>query len=454
MKSILIYLKNKTGIDIDILWIIFNKVWSILKGPITILFILKFLCPEEQGLWYTFISLGALSVFAELGFTTIITQFVSHEYANLNEVDGILLGPKEHIERIISLIRFSIYFYIIIIPAAILVLCLVGYIYFGMKIDNTFFAWSVFSIVGGLNLLFSLLQAIYQGLDKVKKTQINILTGSILMALFNWTLLYFNFAIWALTLGNLLGLTIMLILLYYTAPAFWHQIIKFKIENKYNWFHEIINLQWKYAISWASGYFIFFLLIPAVYKYTGKTEAGQLGVAQSMVGAISGIAASWIVSKIPKFNILVAKKQRVQLNTLFIKSSIQGFVLQVSLSIILIIFLFIILKYTTYGNRFLNISMTILIITSQIAQSVINFIAFYLRAHKEEPFVWLSAFNGIVMGALIFFILPKWGLSILLTSINVLLWVIILPLALIIFSKCKRRYLRSIYLDNSNIISQ
>ena len=257
------------GIDQDVLWNIYNKLWGLFKGPVTIFFILGFLTSAEQGLWYTFLSLGALTIFAELGFTTIITQFVSHEFSKLEESEGALVGDISSLNKAISLIRFSIKFYAYIIPTAIIILSVIGYFYFGKQLNDVYSAWLVFSIIGGLTLFSSLLQSIYQGLDKVKKTQQNILVGSVLMALSNWLLLYFKYGIWALVLGNFIGLIVMLVLLYRTAPLFWKQIYHFDQIDEHNWFNEIINLQWRYALSWISGFFIFFLYVPMVNKYEG-----------------------------------------------------------------------------------------------------------------------------------------------------------------------------------------
>ena len=265
-------------------------------------------------------------------------------------------------EKIISLIRFSIKFYLKIIPVAIFILFIVGFFYFDMKWDMTYFAWSIYSVVGGLTLLSSLLQAIYQGLDKVKKTQENILIGSVFMTLFNWLLLYLHWAEWALVWGNLIGLIIMCILLYNTAPKFWKQIIAFKLEHKYLWFHEIINLQWKYAISWVSGFFIFYLFVPVVYKYENPILAGQMGVTLSIISAINGIAYAWVFSKIPKFNMLAAHKQRKELLVLFQKSFIRSIVILSLFDLIFLVIVYGMGHYNFYEKRFLSLYFTILLI--------------------------------------------------------------------------------------------
>ena len=54
-----------------------NQAWKLVSGPFVLLFIPLFLTPEHQGFWFTFISVSALSIFAELGFNNIIMQFSS-----------------------------------------------------------------------------------------------------------------------------------------------------------------------------------------------------------------------------------------------------------------------------------------------------------------------------------------------------------------------------------------
>ena len=425
------------GIDQDVLWNIYNKLWGLFKGPVTIFFILGFLTSAEQGLWYTFLSLGALTIFAELGFTTIITQFVSHEFSKLEESEGALVGDISSLNKAISLIRFSIKFYAYIIPTAIIILSVIGYFYFGKQLNDVYSAWLVFSIIGGLTLFSSLLQSIYQGLDKVKKTQQNILVGSVLMALSNWLLLYFKYGIWALVLGNFIGLIVMLVLLYRTAPLFWKQIYHFDQIDEHNWFNEIINLQWRYALSWISGFFIFFLYVPMVNKYEGLILAGQLGLSLSLIKSINGISYSWIASKIPKFNILVAQKKDEELMNLFISSFWQGVFNFIFFSIIFILLMLILNNYNFYSDRFLNIELTIYLILTQLAQLIIGFLAAYLRSHKTEPFYYLSILNAVLVSVAVLLILPNYGLRIMLISVTLIYYFIILPLAIKIYYNFK-----------------
>lgn len=443
------FLRTKFGIDRSIFWGVINKSFGLVKGPISIYFLITFLSPQEQGLWYTFGNLSALTVFAELGFTSIITQFVSHEYARLNDKTAISNSKSFEIDRLMGLIKFSVKVYLFIIPSAILILLVVGYFYFKTESQNIYFAWSIFSVVGGIYLFLGLLQSIYQGLDKVKDIQINIFISSSIMTLLNWAMLMMHFKIWALVIGNLLGLLISSYLLFKLAPKFWTVVLSYKLRNTYYFFKETMPLQLRYAITWASSYFIMYLYVPATYKLVGQIQAGQLGMTIVILTAINGIANNWVYTKVPKFNMLVSLKNYLGLNNLFKKATLQGLVVQLILSGLFILGLFFVQSYLpSISKRFLSINLTILLLLPQIAQYIVGALAVYLRAHKEEPFMWLSVTNAILLIGAVFGVLSNnMGLKILFYCLNFIYWIIILPFAFKIYLFKKELYRIKYYLN-------
>lgn len=440
-------LRNKFGVDRSIVWGVINKAFGLVKGPVSIYFLITYLTPQDQGLWYTFGSLGALTIFAELGFTSIITQFVSHEYARLNDKSEISNSNSTEIDRLMGLIKFSLKVYLFIIPAAILILLIVGYFYFKTESLMIYVAWSIFSFVGGIYLFLGLLQSIYQGLDKVKEIQINIFISSLIMTILNWSMLMLHFKIWSLVFGNLLSLLISSFLLFRTAPEFWKLVLRYKIGNTYNFFKETMPLQARYAVTWASSYFIMYLYVPATYKLVGKVQAGQLGMTFVILTAINGIANNWVFTKVPKFNMLVSLKDYFGLNFLFRQATLQGLSVQLLFSGLFILGLFFVQSFLpSVSKRFLSIDLTLLLLFPQVAQFIIGAMAVYLRAHKEEPFMWLSVINAALMIGAVFGVLShNLGLKTLFYCLNFIYWIVILPYAFKIFFSMRKVYLTKYY---------
>lgn len=439
-KNQLNFLRNKVGLNKEIIWSSYNQLWTVVKGPISIFFIIKFLLPDQQGLWFTFINLAALKIFAELGFTMIITQYVSHEYASINSFNDKLGTNSKDLEKFVSLIRFSLKFYIKIIPLAILIMVVVGYFYFLSEKPEIFYAWIFNSVVGGSSLLVAIFQGIYKGIDKVKTVQKNIFLGSVIMGLGNWGLLILGFNIWALVIGNFLGVLIMGFSLYYKDVKFWKTILEYNLNDKYDWFSEIMGLQWRYAISWASGYFIFNLIVPVLYKYESAEIAGEYGLTMRVVSAFIGISQAWITTKIPQFNFLVAKNMRIELDNYFKKSFTQSLSIQILFSSIVIIGFYIFSQKADFIDRFLSLEYVIALLLIQIPMQIVNCLAIYLRAFKKEPYVVYSILNAIIMVVASFIILPYFGFDLMITFLVTIYWIGLLPYGLFVYKKKKKEF--------------
>ena len=436
---------NKLGIDNALLWVLTNKLWAVAKGPISLIFIISYLTPEEQGLWYTFLSLGALTVFAEMGFTAIITQFVSHEYAHLKERNGFLKGDYASRDKLVSLIRYALKFYLVVVPFAIVILYFVGK-YFLVDVDSTvFLLWMVFSVTGGMQLLVSLLQSIVQGFDKVALVQKNIFVGSLVLPLLSWTLLYLGFGLSTLVIANIVSIILMLSLFYLKTKKIFFQVSKHKIKNKFKWFEEIVKLQWKYAVSWMAGYFIFSFMTPMIYKHEGAIVAGQFGLTLTLIKTISGISGSWLETKVPKMNMFVAHKDRVSLDHMFRKNALIGFFILLCISVVVLLAIYLINFYGFYEERFLPLYLAFLMLVLEVPNIITGYLAKYLRAHKSEPYYAIS----VLMGVLFFFIISllrieKYGIEEVVLFLNIASWLVILPLAVYIFKKFKIKYYKRI----------
>jgi O-antigen/teichoic acid export membrane protein len=436
---------NRLGVDGAIFWSIFNRGLGILKGPFTAFFIVKYLTVQEQGLWYTFGSLGAMTMLVDLGFTQIISQFVSHEYANLKMEEGRMTGRPEDIDRFMSLIRFSVKFYIYIIFIASIILFILGYFYFKSESIFILLAWYLYTVIGGLGLFGSLLLSIYQGLDKITEIQKNMILSSLAYSLGTWIMLMLHFKIWALVIGSFLNIFVTLFLLHRVAIPLWKQIIKYKVRGKYHFFQETIPLQWRYAISFICSYLIVYLYVPSTFKLIGPVQAGQLGLSLSIITAVSGMANSWIITKVPKFNVLVAQKNYTDLDHLFKKSMTNGVFIQILLSFVSMCLVYgLNYFWPLVGKRFISFNLLGCLLFSQIPQFFITALSLYLRAFKREPFMILLVLNALLMLLSIFlFLYLQHNFNFFIYSISVVNWAFVLMFGIIIFNKKKKEFINS-----------
>src|SRR5437899_447444 len=96
------------GGDRAILFSLLNTLRSLVIGPLVALLITLHFSPVVQGFYYTFSSVLALQVMAEIGLSVVLLQFASHEWVGLRRgVDGVT-GQRENLSRLADLVRFAV----------------------------------------------------------------------------------------------------------------------------------------------------------------------------------------------------------------------------------------------------------------------------------------------------------------------------------------------------------
>ena len=65
-------------------------------------------------------------------------------------------------------------------------------------------------------------------------------------------------------------------------------------------------MQWRIAISWLAGYFVFQLFTPVLFHYHGAVVAGQMGMTLNVSNALLTTSLTLIAAKTPEFGKLIA----------------------------------------------------------------------------------------------------------------------------------------------------
>ena len=107
---------------------------------------------------------------------------------------------------------------------------------------------------------------------------------------------------------------------------FFAQFLERPRHGEVSWAREIWPFQWRIAVSWMSGYFIFDIINPIAFYFCGPVAAGRLGMSLQMIRMIFNVAMTWIYTKSPRFGILVAARSWTELDILWRRSTVQSFV--------------------------------------------------------------------------------------------------------------------------------
>jgi O-antigen/teichoic acid export membrane protein len=398
---------NKLGIDEAIAFTILSRVFQAAGGVVTLLFVAKYLTKIEQGYYYTFGSILAIQIFFELGLSNIITQFVAHENVYLvwnNKIS--FSGPDESGSRLASLLRFTVKWFGVISLLLFFGLLIAGYFFFseyGNVNVNWHIPWVILSVTTSLSLMVSPILAFFEGLGRVKEVAQIRMIQQVVQLSFAMTLFSLDFKLFSVPVATIVSFSIIPLWIFFGKKRKLLTFIWNKTGDRHvNYRLEIFPYQWKIALSWVSGYFIFQLFNPVLFATEGPVVAGQMGMSLTVLNSIMALAFSWMTTKVPTYSSLIAKKEYLQLDTLFDKTLIQSALLNASALIVLFIFIFS-LRYfeikiggKNFGDRFLPyLPMLFMMIPIFLNHYVASW-ATYMRCHKKEPMLVQSIIIGIL----------------------------------------------------------
>ncbi len=394
------------GLDRAVIFTVLARGWSSLAGLITLLLIARFLTAAEQGYYYTFGSLVALQIVFELGFSFVILQMASHERAHLDIApDGSVSGDARAHARLASVLQKSVKWYTVAALLMFLGLLPAGLYFFSTHTHPAHpvawrLPWMLVALAATLTFQIDPVFAFLEGcgyIPQVARTRFfQALAGS-LMA---WIALVAHHGLFAPAMiilgqafvggGWLWSRKALLVGLLRHAPG----------EHRIAWFTEVWPFQWRIAVSWISGYFIFQLFNPVLFAYWGPVAAGQMGMSLSISTTIMGIGIAWISTKAAPFGALIARKEYAELDRTFFRAVAQSWAICIGVCIVAFsVNVWLHARKLPLAHRLLDpLPFGILLMTIVVNHLVFSE-AIYLRAHKQEKFLGISVGNAVLMTA-------------------------------------------------------
>lgn len=403
------FITQKLGVDKAIFFTLLSRGLQISTALFTVFFIAKNLSPEEQGFYYTFGSIVALQVFFELGLTGIITQFVAHEASHLKlNSEYRMEGEEKYRSRLSSLLKFCAKWYFVIAILVFAALGILGSVFFSSystehKDVEWFLPWILLAVGTAFNLLLSPIMAFLEGLGKVKEVAQLRFVQQVVHPIVVWGGLSIGGKLFVSGADAFIRVFVVAIIIA-KSPFFriLKNIWKDSGVEKVSYMKEVFPYQWRIALSWVSGYFIFQLFNPVLFATEGAKVAGQMGMTLAALNGIQALTQSWINTKVPKLSGFIAQKDYKNLDLLFSKTMKQMMLIGTPCLIVFIMVMYIIQKIDFMllgihiGDRFLPILPLSLMAWAIWTMFPINCWATYLRCHKKEPLL----LNSVVVGIL------------------------------------------------------
>jgi O-antigen/teichoic acid export membrane protein len=402
----------------DLFFTLLNQLWRLVSGPVTMLLIPLFLSPEQQGYWYLFGSLSALSIFADLGFSNIILQFSAHEFAYLHFLDsGLLDGEDSKLKRLGSFFRFVIKWISTICAVIFPVIYIIGIGFFVR--DNVLavylMPWTLYAVGSLINFFNNSILSFIEGLNKIEIIQKYRFLVAIVNTSVAAIVLPLGGNVYALAFGILLSSLALSFFIFTRFRKLLAQLLNISRGFVHSWKKEIIPLFAKYVISFSSGYFTFQIYTPLMHYFHGPVYSGKVGITLALVMAIFNMSNIWMYTITPKMNMLISLKSWKNLDRMFLKRLLLSVGTYCFLCIGLVVFLLLFRNIWIIPDiisRFLPLELVGILLFCYFLEVFVNAWALYLRGHKKEPFcvvsiictIWVVA-TTYIMG---FYFSPMW----------------------------------------------
>ncbi len=392
------------GLDSQVLPTLLLRGWQVIAGGVMVLLIPLWLNKVEQGFYYTFSSLLALQIFFELGMNQVILQLVSHDFAHVSLSKSLALkGDAIRIDRLSALVMLLRHWYGVASSSFFVVVSACGLWFFATKGDLPITVWSgawlLMTLGTAANLYLSASLTVLEGCGEIagvaRMRMAQSMYGSCLM----WVALAMGAGLWAMPLVPLVGA------LYtgYWLHTHGSMIKRLRrhaqcnvLKTDINWRVDIFPLQWRIAISWISGYFIFQLFTPLAFARLGAIEAGRLGITMTVFSALLTVGMSWVNAKLPAFAAHVSRGERERLNVLFNSVVKRSMTFTFFAMLVIIGAMWALLSLNNDSiQRFASLPVVFCLAVVTLSNCFIFAAAAYMRAHKEEPMMWVSVVVGV-----------------------------------------------------------
>jgi len=405
------------GLDSAIAYTVLARGWSGISGLITVALIARRLSPAEQGYYYTFGSLVALQIVFELGFSVVILQLATHEVAHLTiDSSDRIFGPDAAHSRLASVLRKALKWYSV---AAVLMACFLvpaGWHFFATSGAGTDPAihwklpWICVVIASSITFQIDPLFSFLEGCGFVSRVARTRLAQSITAGLLAWSALLLHHGLFAPALlisGQAIAGTVWL----FSRRRLLLHLLRHPVgQHAIDWWKEVWPFQWRIAVSYACGFFIFQLYNPVLFRYWGPATAGRMGMSLNISNAIAAIALAWINTKAAPFGAMIARREYATLDRLFFRTLWQSLCLALLGGItVWSAVLLVNHRHLAFAQRVLPPLPFALLLASMCINQVVFSWALYLRAHKQEKFLIPSVVGALCLSLSTYFLGRRFG---------------------------------------------
>jgi len=411
------WLKRLLGLDRAVGYTVLARVIQILSSTGTVLLILRFLTPVEQGYYYTLLSLASLQVVFELGFSFVVLQMAAHESVHLKlHADGRIEGDPVAHARLASALQLTVRWYLRTAVAMAIILVPLGIVFFSRRSPagvsvSWFGPWVTAVLAVSVSFLVMPLFGFFEGCKEVWQVARFRMYQALMTMAMSWGTMASGHGLYACTMVNI-GVIFVGVAFLWKRWKLLRALLCFPVRNEVSWHEEIWPFQWKTGVSFLCSYFMVQVFTPVLFAYRGPADAGRLGLSLSIVGYLPIVVLSWLSTKATPFGQFVKLGRFRELDRVFFRTLRQSLVVILLLAAGCFGAVEAVQRvFPALAARMEAPRIFVFLLLAAVGTFVVQGMAVYLRSFKQEPYLFQStAVAGLsFLGVLI--VAPRWGSS-------------------------------------------
>ena len=381
-----------------------TRLWQLVSGPVTIIFIAAYFTPDVQGLFYAIGRVLAVQGLFDLGLTGVMISLSVREWGPALD-DGDVAARR----RLGELVRRSQrWFRRLAIGFALLVTPL-GLWFLqddAVREIDWHAAWIAASLLTALAIAYMPSVGLLEGRFVVEVNTMR-LAQAILGSVVVWTTIRFGGGVWAITASAAVRVLCELALVRWRFGSTLRDLRNESVpEDGFGWESTVLPLQWRIAVQSLVNYFATQTFELILYKADSPTAAGRFGMTWNILMAIQATSLAWLQARLPAIGTAIADGRIPEARRTLRQTITLTIAFQVLGSAVLLVLLSALQHAAPrYAARMLPLLPTAIFCVSLGVQNVVICWASYVRLFRIEPFLrinllWTSliAVAAVVLG--------------------------------------------------------
>jgi hypothetical protein len=387
----------KSGLSL----IVAQRLWQGVAGLVTVLVIGLTLTQEQQGWYYTFLSLASLYTLFEMGLAASLIQVTAHMFVKLHWLPhGRVAGEPAALFS--SFFSRSVKVYAFFSMLFLLVSLAVGFYIFSNKASHGvasgiwMLPWFFLVLMTAINMLTLPFLAVLEGSGEIAEVYKIRLMQGVLGAVACWGLLLMGGWLWAAVVVPFCGVLVASVWFLKKRTGLLQIVFSGNTDASFNWNQEVLPLQWRVGLNWISVFLMSQLATPILFYYQNSGVAGQMGLSLAIAHMLGIIAQSWVARRVPALSQAVARKEWGVLDHLF-KKDLKHSLLVFCVGALMITGAHYLVSKTVYFSRVLPFWQFIGLLGFVFFYHINNVFTSQLRSFKREPLVWVSLTGAMLI---------------------------------------------------------